>query len=143
MYNQITLQRQLELFLLFTTSSAMTIFSAVLISCLTSRQRFLFTDQAYRSLFFQATFFHWFPEVIRSRISHVTKGLGRPRIWNVQIGACSSNTLLNNRLNAFNLSSGSSKHGPRYLQSVSKKLIWPVMFEVPCCNISWLLTLIF
>ena len=37
MHKRIALQRQLELFLLFTTCSAMNIFSAVLISCLTSR----------------------------------------------------------------------------------------------------------
>ena len=113
MHKRIAFQRQLELFLLFTTCSAMNIFSAVLISCLTSRRRFLYTDQACGSLFFWAAFFHWSLDLIRSRISYVTKGLGRPRILTVLMGACSSNTLLNNRLNAFNLSSGSSKSQKR------------------------------
>ena len=109
MHKRIALQRQLELLLFFTTCSPMNIFSAVLISYLTSPQRSLYTDQACGSLVFWATFFHRSLDLIRSRISHVTKGFGRPRILAVLMGACSSNTLLNNRLNAFNLSSGSLK----------------------------------
>ena len=54
---RIAFQRQLELFLLFWTSSAMKTFLAALISFLTFQHRVLYAYQTYGSLVFLATFF--------------------------------------------------------------------------------------
>ena len=126
MHKRIARQRQLELLLLFNTCSVINAFSTVLISYLFSRQKYLYMDQASASLFVclfvcllvfffflgeGVSFFQWSLDLMNCRISLVTKGFGfgRPRILTVMTGACSSITLLNEKLYSFNLSSGTSK----------------------------------